>query len=269
MDAVESACFIDVGLFTMSIYVSFAADMQKWHIDVPLDAAVTLTTTELLLPGGRHSVAMDDLLNAAVKAGRVATMTHVVVLARSWVHPLFYAYVMRWLRAAIPLCTSVSQLPSALFAAECAGVASALVVQCDGAVLFCTPVLDGVISTSLESVWGGISNSTTVDASLMEDAFSEIGAHLMELVQRDDCDTHLSGNARTGDAGTPHSATLTRAEDLLVAMRKQIKLCQRHELHACLATVVLCGDAATLPAARQCIALLLSASLPDSILTWV
>ncbi|CAJ1009320.1 hypothetical protein Q4I28_004634 [Leishmania naiffi] len=269
MDTGEAAAVIDVGLLMMSISASFADDVQRWHIAVPRDAAVTLTSAELLLPGGKHSVALDRLLHMVVKIGQLATMAHVVVLARSWVQPLFYTYVLRWLRAMVPMTTAVSQLPRALFAVQCAGIKSALVVQCDNGVLFCTPVLDGVISAELESVWGDVGTCATVDVPLMEDCFREVGTRLIEVMRRDSCDVHRMCDSRGTCPTAQQLVSLNCAEDMYLTVKQHVALCQMRELRPCLATVVLCGDSTALPAARQCIALLVSAWLPDSVLTWV
>ncbi|CAG9576242.1 hypothetical protein LMJF_26_0058 [Leishmania major strain Friedlin] len=269
MDFAERACVIDVGRSMISVCVSSAGEVQRWHVAVSRDAAVTLTAADLLVPGGRHSVALDRLLDMAVTTMRLATMTQVVVLSRSWVHPLFYTYVMRWLCAGVPSTTCVSQVPQALFAVQCAGVKSALVVQCDNGVLFATPVLDGVISSELESVWGDLGTSATVGAPLVEDCFREVRDRLIEFMQRNDQQADCKGHSEATCSGTPQSTLLTCAEDLFLAVEQHIAACRKRELRACIETVVLCGDDVIAPATRQLIALVLSASLPDSLLMWV
>ncbi|GET89364.1 hypothetical protein LtaPh_2600900 [Leishmania tarentolae] len=266
MDVTERVGVIDVGLTMMSISVFSAGDVRRWCLAVPTDAAVMLTDAELLVPGGRHSVALDRLLHMAVTTGGITTMAQVVLLSRSWVHPLFYTYVLRWLHAAVPSTTSVSQLPQPLFAVQCAGLKSGLVVQCDNGVMFATPVLDGVISCELESVWGDVGIPTRVSASLVEDRFREVGVHLTEMMQRKDQRTPSEGYPQSTCSTSPQPTSLSCAEDLLLAAEKHIAACRKRELRSCLETVVLCGDAAIFPAARKLIAQLLSASLPHSLL---
>ncbi|CBZ27831.1 hypothetical protein LMXM_26_0058 [Leishmania mexicana MHOM/GT/2001/U1103] len=269
MDFAERVCVIDVGPWMMSVCVSSAGEVQRWHIAVSRDAALTLTAAELLVPGGRHSVALDSLLHMAVSIGRLATVAQVVVLSRRWVQPLFYTYVLRWLCMVVPSTAAVSQVPQALFAVQSAGVKSALVVQCDNGVLFATPVLDGVIAFELESVWGDLGTSVTVGAPLVGGCFREVGVRLIEFMQRNDQHAHCKGHYQATCSGTPQPTLFTSAEDLFFAVEQHIAACRKRELQACVKTVVLCGDEVIAPAARQLIAVLLSASLPDSLLMWV
>ncbi|KAK7201138.1 hypothetical protein NESM_000174700 [Novymonas esmeraldas] len=273
MSAGEPVCFIDAGHTVVTITVLAAADTQQWQIDVPRDAAHAMADTVGLLAGGARSAALDRLLFSAAKTARLATMAGVVLLSRSWVQPLLYTYMTRWLRAALPESTAVSVLPRACYATRCAGVRSALVVQCDDGVLRSVPVLDGVVADELDVVWGDVQRLTSPTSPCLRDWFCRAGAGVCALL-RQPAQEALSPPPpppRTPDKTSPTSAALDLlcAADLLSAVEEQVAACRKRELRACLATIVLCGTAAATPSVRSCVAVLLSEQLPSSVLTWV
>ncbi|KPA86701.1 hypothetical protein ABB37_00795 [Leptomonas pyrrhocoris] len=280
MDQKCTYCFLDIGPVMTTVTTSSANEVHTWEVATPASVGAASVNMEALLVNGCGVAVVDALLRRIAKSAHLATVGHIVLLSRhDTAHDVFYRYVLRWLHGACPSSTPVSVMPLPLYAARLAGVESAVVVECHEGVVMCTPVLEGVVASDAVAHWGDVREATASDALR---SLPECWRHVSRAVM-----TAMSAAARLLDdseqnsrSGTPfpHSSDdvhknevdrrLIDAIPFVYEMEQHLRICRRRELDACLSTVVLYGDVATVVEARYCLGLLLSMFLPDSLVTW-
>jgi hypothetical protein len=228
---------------------------------------------------------VDAFLLQIAKAAPLATASHVLLLTRAdATQETFTLYVLRWLRAVCPATTAVSAMPLPLYMTQVAGVTSALVVEGRDGLLSCTPVMEGVVAAELSAHWGDVrACAATVKAHSLAECWRRVAHIAMEVIaaaarlpENDSAtitDNGVTPPQRLRSSGAVHAGTTAGAAlmheiPLVTEVQQHLQLCRRRELHACLSTVLLCGDAATVVEARYCMGLVLSLLLPDSLITW-
>lgn len=269
MNSWDAVCFLELTPSALRVLVSAEGELQQWQIEVPLEVTPLMQQVGNCAGAGSGLAALDALFSRATKSCNAGVMARVVLLTHSWGPPLLYTYALRCLHAAVSSATVVDVLPCPLFVVECAGVASALVVHGQDGVLVATPVQDGVVCVEAEVVWGSLAASSFADAPSADAGFDRVARCAANLVWPAASSSGSTRDVFAADSCELPTPELASADSLLHAVELQVAACRRRELHGALATVVLSGQAAALPAARRCVALLLSHVLPQSIVTWV
>ncbi|KPI84230.1 hypothetical protein ABL78_6716 [Leptomonas seymouri] len=281
MDLKLTCCFLDIGPATTTVTTSSETEVHKWQLETPVGVKAALTRTPTC-PAVEHGAAVvDAFLHRLAKSAQLATAGHIVLLARTHsVHDYFYLYVLRWLHTACPSSTPVSVMPLPLYAARLAGLASVLVVESNEGVVTCTPVLEDLVAPDVAAQWGDV-RAATASAELrsLSQCWWHVSREIMSSVL---ATTRLPDNGEKDDnsgstpalhlnACAPKSGVEQRLMDgipFVCEMEQHFQLCRRRGLDACLSTVLLYGDVATVVEARYCMGLLLSMFLPDSVVTW-
>lgn len=275
MESKASFCFVDIGPLTTTVTTSFPADARKWQMETPAQVAAAATHMHSCLHASGATSAIDAHLACVAKASHLTTVDHVLFLTRSQcTQELFALYVLRWLHAACPTTTAVSAMPLAIYAILQAGVSSALVVDGTGGVLTCTPVLDGVVAAEGSVHWADVrayaKDVTQTLPQCWREAATAVMTALTAAPQLGECDGESSSpvlSCATAQSTTAEAAWFDEVP-FACEVRQHLQLCRQRELDACLSTVLLFGEAATVVEARYCVCLVLSLLLPDSVVTW-
>lgn len=275
MESKALYAFVDVAPGRTTVTASTSGETQQWVVNTPLAVSAAATNTHDLLKEVEAAGAVGAFLNHLSASTHMAAADHVILLTRhDTAVDIFYAYVARWLRAACPSTTPISFMPLALYAARRSNVETALVVESHNGVVTCTPILDGIVASDVAAHWGDVSADAPLHLRTLPERWVYFAHRLVKVVS-----STAAVDVAVADGSTPPTANASvvrnRAEvtgtadlPLLAEVGEHLLLCRRRELSPCLATVVLCGDTATLVEARYAVGLLLSLFLPHSLVTW-
>lgn len=286
METKSAFCLLDIGPCVTTVTTSFANEAQTWQVVTPaaVTAAAVSTASLLLVEGSKAAACMSRFLSRIARFTLMAAVDHVILLTRHDTAPeVFTAYVLRWLRVVCPCTTAVRAMPVVLYAMQLAAVRSALVLEGQGGIVTCTPVLDGVVASGAAACWGDAvvccsdeyASRTMCWRHAACAAMSAMAATAaLEPGGSDDGDTsddifplRLRKDAVATEVCVGKGALL-HGLPFLDAGQQHVQRCRRQELGACLSTVVLYGEVATDVEARYCMGLVLSVLLPDSLVTW-
>lgn len=267
MESKSSFCFVDIAPSTTTVTTSLSGEARQWHVATPARVAAAAASTQDALLTAGSTEAVDTHLASIATASHLASIEHIFFLTRDYTtQKLFELYVLRWLRSACPATTTVATMPLPLFATQRAGVASALVVDCTAGLLTCTPVLEGVVATEAAGHWGDARVYARTPVRSMAGCWRDAGCAVVAALTAASDGAESDRDAVSATTAEPQA--WWEEVPFMCEVRQHVQQCRLRELDACLSTVLLCGDVATVREARYCMGLVLSLLLPDSAITW-
>lgn len=252
---------MDIGPAATVVTMSFANETHTSQLETPAFVKAAATSAQALLVDQSCSREVDGFLSRLATSTRIATADHVTVLARhEMAQEAFYAYVLRWLHSACPPTTTVMLMPLPLYATRLANVDTALVVESHNGVVVCTPVFEGLVVADMAAYWGDVGAHAPAERHTPSECWRHFARVLTAAMSISEAD----GACVEGGTQLIPRDEVPFAEEVGLHLER----CRRRELGACLSTVLLYGDLATVVEARYSVGLLLSMFLPDSLITW-